>query len=220
MMVHLGQPCEPDARSTRERVPSELGPTTVSRSGCIAPSRPVVARPPIRTILRDALAKLAIFLVGPGLLWQVISPVLQPYAFPHTLLFALLEEVARAWPVRRERYTRYSVYLVLGVMVGLFEGVAAGSPIIALTNSICHSVYGLIYESLRRRFPGPLGVTTGVGLATLLHLSWNLLAYGLDWPPVPYVLVIILVGYSTYRLTGEGRVRAAGEQHVAVPLKG
>jgi len=169
------------------------------------------ARSPIQIILCDALAKLAIFLVGPGLLWQIISPVFQPYAFPHTLLFALLEEVARATPVRRERCTRYSVYLVLGVMVGVFEGVAAGSPITVLTNAICHSVYGLIYESLRRRFAGPTGVVAGIGLATLLHLSWNLLAYGLDWPPVPYVLVIVLVGYVTYRLTGEGRVRAAGE---------
>jgi len=168
------------------------------------------ARSPIQTILRDALAKLGVFLVGPGLFWQVISPVLQPYAFPHTLLFALLEEVARAWPVRREPYTRYSVYLVLGVMVGTFEGVANGMPIAVLTNSICHSVYGLVYESLRRRFPGAVGVATGVGMATLLHLSWNLLAYGLDWPPVPYVLVIVVVGYLTYRFTGEGRVGAAG----------
>jgi len=53
----------------------------------------------------------------------------------------------------------------------------------------------------------PCDRRSGAGLATLLHLSWSLLAYGLDWPPVPYVLVIVLVGYATYRLTGRGTMK-------------
>jgi len=217
VMVHHGpgRPADtpPTASSGADGDRANTDPPSESPS----PHHLVAGCPSPRVVLRDALVKLVVFLVGPGLLWQVISPVLQPYAFPHTLLFALLEEVARAWPVRREPCTRYSVYLVLGIMVGGFEGVANGMPIAVLTNSICHSVYGLVYESLRRRFPGPAGLASGIGLATLLHLSWNLLAYGLDWPPVPYVLVIVIVGYLTYRFTGEGMVKAAGEGRAAGP---
>lgn len=129
---------------------------------------------------------------------------------------AVIEESLRAWPVRGRFETPFPVYIWMGIMMGSFEGSVLASASTAVTLSAFHCSLGIICESVRRRQPDLAGHCSGVIVACIPHIIWNLGAAGfLPHRSSLEVVAVVALAYLAHRSTVENEAAADRDDSAA-----